>query len=182
MSGSERYGIGDLSRLRPDTAQTSTHHSWRRTNSDLHECRQCNAPVPFHRVHRGRQKVSTIHRTAHILHSQYFLACGSMPSRLEDVSLSSHDIPLCCTFSRSSTNSISYYPVAMTTQIHRIHGQQDCSVDWPYNVFSQVMSPTPLLRSAVQMLLLCSYHQGEQVFAQCTILVKTPRQDSCLRK
>ena len=33
----------------------------------------------------AKKFVSTIHRTAHTLHSQYFLACGSRPSRLEDV-------------------------------------------------------------------------------------------------
>ena len=44
------------------------------------------------------------------------------------------------------------------------------------------MSPTPLLKLAVQRLLLLSYHQGEQVSVQCTILVRTLQSRLCLRK
>ena len=52
-----------------------------------------------------------------------------------------------------------------------IHGQEDSLVDWLNNVLSQVMSPTPSLRSEVQRLHLCSYHQGEQVSVRRTIYV-----------
>ena len=69
-----------------------------------------------------------------------------------------------------------FYHLAMTTQYHRIHGQQDCVIVWPYRVRSQVMSPAPSLRSAV-----VTMHQG-QVSAQHTIPVRTPRQHPCLRK
>ena len=47
---------------------------------------------------------------------------------------------------------------------HLIHAQQDGLVDWSYEVFLQVVSPTPLLRSAVHRLLLFTDHQGGQVF------------------
>ena len=49
---------------------------------------------------------------------------------------------------------------------HTIHGQKDGLVDWPWKIFSQVVSPTPLLRLAVQRLLPFSYHQGEEVSIQ----------------
>ena len=52
---------------------------------------------------------------------------------------------------------------------------QDGLVDWPYKVFLRAMSPTPLLRSAVQRFLLFTDHQGGRVYAQFTIPVKTPR-------
>ena len=34
-----------------------------------------------------------------------------------------------------------FYNLTVTTQYHRIHGQRDCSGEWPYKVRSQVMSP-----------------------------------------
>ena len=49
---------------------------------------------------------------------------------------------------------------------HLVHAQQDGLFDWPYKVRSQVMNQTPLLRSAVQMLLLFTCHHGGQASAQ----------------
>ena len=51
-----------------------------------------------------------------------------------------------------------------------------------YKVHSQVLSPTPSLRSAAQRLLLFTMHQGGQVVAQHTVLVRTPQLQLCLRK
>ena len=51
-----------------------------------------------------------------------------------------------------------------------------------HKVRSQVMSPTPSLRWAVQRLLLFTDHQGGHFFAQYTIPVRTPQLHLCLRK
>ena len=65
---------------------------------------------------------------------------------------------------------------------HSIHAQQDGLVDWPHKVLLQVLSPTPLLKSAVHRLLLFTYHQRDQVSAQCTSRVRTSQLHLCLRK
>ena len=61
---------------------------------------------------------------------------------------------------------------------HSIHRHKHGLVGWPYAVLLQVTSPTPLL-SLVQRLLSFSSHDGEQVLAQCTILVRTPQLHLC---
>ena len=65
---------------------------------------------------------------------------------------------------------------------HSIHAQQDGLVDWPHKVLLQVLSPTPLLKSAVHRLLLFTYHQRDQVSAQFSIPVRTSHLRPCLRK
>ena len=74
------------------------------------------------------------------------------------------------------------FHLAVTTQYHQIHGQQDCLVVWPCKVRSHVMSPTPSWRSAAQRLLPFTDHQGGRVFAQYTIPVRTSHLRPCLRK
>ena len=53
--------------------------------------------------------------------------------------------------SSTITFHLSIFHLAVTTYYHRIHGQQDCLVVWPFKVRPQGVSPMPSLRSAVLM-------------------------------
>ena len=96
-------------------------------------------------------------------------------------SLSEHDLP----------HHVAPFPVHLHiphlplqscgVNTHLIHGQQDGFVVWPYEVRSQVMSPSPWLRSSGQRLLLLTDHQRGHVSAQWTI-PRTPQLHLCLRK
>ena len=88
------------------------------------------------------------------------------------------DVPY---FPHSATQSLSAFPRTVLNN-HTIHGQKDSLVDWLNKVLSQVMSPTPLLRLAVQRLHLFSHHQGEQVSVRCIIRVRTSQLRLCHRK
>ena len=136
----------------------------------------------------------TLHCTERTLHTQYFLACGP---RTLCGTLCVH-FKNCSSFSCVMSHSHSLwsdfppflllstfplYCILLTVMNnHSIHGQKNGLVDWPYKSLLQIMSPTPLLRSAVRRLLSSSYHQWEQVSVQRTILVRTSQLRLCLRK
>ena len=120
-------------------------------------------------------------------HTQHFLACGSRHIRRSETVKElfvHHSRAPCLIRTCRCLNTIfhislhfsqninifhfSFYTLAVRTQFHRIHGQQDCLVVRPYRVRSHGLSPTPSLRSAVQKLLLFTMHQGKQVLAQHT--------------
>ena len=141
-------------------------------------------------VHRDPQEAQTRNpqcKQQTAPHTQHFLACGSRHIRRSETVKElfvHHSRAPCLIRTRRCLNTIfhislhfsqnihifhlSFYTLAVRTQFHRIHGQQDRLVVRPYRVRSQGMSPTPSLRSAVQKLLLFTMHQGKQVLAQHT--------------
>ena len=129
--------------------------------------------------------LSTPHRTPRTLHTQYFVWHKTTLWRevcsLKIIVCRSRALCLIRTrrglifhlFHFLNASPLYFYHLTVMNN-HLIHVQNGLVV-WPHKVRLQVMSPTPLLRSAVQRLLPFIYHQSWQASAQQWILERTPQ-------
>ena len=144
----------------------STKRNERQPQSATHKTKQEGTQLRKVRTTPGTQQANTVtktHRITHSLHTQYFLACGSRPSRLtysvqaltcyqcpskESSIILAHHVSfalvvvwtrsstLHCTCSRSSTHSnFPFHSLTVTTQYHPLHEEQDCLV--AYRLWAQ---------------------------------------------